>query len=1118
MEDKLKNALHCAAKDGEGRKRKRKGKGKAPGRPIVMPDGKPGPDWKKVFTGFAIILVMLYAMMSVVSIGSTARAYGAESASLSIGSKNGYGGYQTTWMWADGEVAYCANPSAATPSGGTYSKHELDAPSGRTAETAADLWFSYGSPGFDASMWPSKWYDGTDMTNARYAALAHILLSDTYTSDGSYALFGCDSDFRAWCRYYVFGFDSNDNLCNENATGRLIAARMDEVPQNFYPFELHTGEDTQLILSFVYIPNGNIDLQKVSTNPELTDGNKLYSLKGAVYTVYSDADCKTKVAEIVTDDDGYGRADDLAVGDYWVKETKRSAGMALDETVYPVAVRSEETTRVNTVSVPEDPQTGIVAVVLSKCDKDTGEPEPQGDAAIEGARFKVSYYDGHYSTVLAAKASGSPLRSWIIETDASGNAYLDAEHLVSGDAFYNQKDGRTVCLPLGCVVIQEVSAPQGYLCDAPAKVVNITSDSATDGTVHTYNAPVMPDTVKRGDYRLFKEVPTTSDEEDQDLTRIAIEGVQFQIINESDSPVLSPDTQELVARGEVVTTLVTDENGFATTKDHVPDGWTAALAYGEYRIHECIPPEVAERVKEQSGITLIPVDDWRVTITEEQQHDPVQVVANHIPQTPLAIQKVDADTGLPIPLECSFQIYDAEGNLVTYADHMNECVIDTWTTVKNGHVTLPMKLDEGTYTVREIVAPEGYVINEEPVEFTVDEYRTWDEPITVTVSDNAIRGKIVIRKTEAGTDSAVMGAEYCVKAAEDIATGDGTVRFKAGEIVGYVTTDENGEAEVDGLYLGAYTVYETKSPEGWALDCAERTVCIESEGQTVPVVTVAHEVEDSPTELRILKTDSSEEAKPLADALFRIWAVDADGSAVEDGFEVEFATDADGLFCLDHLPHGLYMIEETEAPDGYFIAEEAEPVMFTVNDQGLIGLAEPDAPFGHVLELSFVNEPTKVDFSKVELTTQAELPGATMQLLDAEGNIVDEWVSDKEPHRIEGLAVNGEYELRETAAPDGYLLAESIKFTVADTGEVQSVVMCDELAPEPEQPEPEQPEETPKGGLAQTGDTAPVVALALLALAAAGSAVLAKALSRKKGKKAKLAAEASPDSTSDNLA
>ena len=157
------------------------------------------------------------------------------------------------------------------------------------------------------------------MTNARYAALAHILLSDTFSSNGDYALFGCDEAFKSWCRYNVIGYGTDGSMINDNATGRRILARMGEVPKNFEAFMLYTGEGNQLILSFKYTPYGNIDLQKVSAIEEMCEGNPLYSLKGAEYTVYRNSGLTDVAGVITTDEDGYGKLEDLEPGDYWVK-------------------------------------------------------------------------------------------------------------------------------------------------------------------------------------------------------------------------------------------------------------------------------------------------------------------------------------------------------------------------------------------------------------------------------------------------------------------------------------------------------------------------------------------------------------------------------------------------------------------------------------------------------------------------------------------------------------------------------------------------------------------------------------------------------------------------------
>lgn len=212
------------------------------------------------------------------------------------------------------------------------------------------------------------------MTDARYAALAHILLSDTFSSDGSYALFGCNESFKSWCRQNVIGFGADGHECNPNATGRLICARQGEVPDNFQAFMLHTGAGNQLILSFKFIPYGHIDLQKVSANPGMCEGNPLYSLAGAEYTVYRNSGLTDVAGTITTDGEGYGKLEDLDPGDYWVKETKQALGHALDPTVYKTTVVSDETTRVNGETVSDIAQSDPVGMLLGKIDSQTGEP------------------------------------------------------------------------------------------------------------------------------------------------------------------------------------------------------------------------------------------------------------------------------------------------------------------------------------------------------------------------------------------------------------------------------------------------------------------------------------------------------------------------------------------------------------------------------------------------------------------------------------------------------------------------------------------------------------------------------------------------------------------------
>ncbi len=212
------------------------------------------------------------------------KAHAAQGATLTVGSRIEYDAYNTTWFEVDGQPAWCGNPSKNTPAAGTYAKSALAAVSGRTDELAADIWFSYGSPGFDASLWPSTWYGGGSMTpeplhgSCPYPDSGHLCLR-RQLRDYSDAPKGSGSGFVKRHRFR----GSDGQLINDDATGRKIAARAGEVPSTFEPFMLYTGSTTQVILSFTY--HTTVKVAK-SASESWASSDSDYSLAGAVYGVY----------------------------------------------------------------------------------------------------------------------------------------------------------------------------------------------------------------------------------------------------------------------------------------------------------------------------------------------------------------------------------------------------------------------------------------------------------------------------------------------------------------------------------------------------------------------------------------------------------------------------------------------------------------------------------------------------------------------------------------------------------------------------------------------------------------------------------------------------------------
>ncbi len=293
---------------------------------------------------------------------------------------------------------------------------------------------------------------------------------------------------------------------------------------------------------------GSVALDKVSSNPELTDGNGCYSLAGAVYGVYSDAACTKEVARMTTDANGHAQADAVPLGTYWVQEISAPAGFAVDVTVYPVKVLADETTKVNGGPVKEAPLSATASLLVGKYDGEKAysgsDNLPQGAASLEGAQFAVRHYGGFYDDAATAEESGDPLRTWTVSTDRNGHAFLAEPDDAQGaglpdNDWYCDGEGNPT-LPLGTYLVQEIKAPKGYLVNSQVYVQQVVA-GGDSGQVPVYHVPEVPDQVVRGDLSLVKVNEDT-------MARMA--GVPFEIVSD--------------ATGERHV-IVTDENGCAST-------------------------------------------------------------------------------------------------------------------------------------------------------------------------------------------------------------------------------------------------------------------------------------------------------------------------------------------------------------------------------------------------------------------------------------------------------------------------------------------------------------------------------------------------------------------------
>ena len=195
---------------------------------------------ERIVSSKIVRVVMSIALALSVCVSAPASAFAAGSVNVTIGDNIPYAGYSTTHMYADGEVAYCAEPTSATPAPGTYSKSGVSDP-----DLIATMWFSYGAPGFDASMFPGTWYDGSGWSADKYIVASHVLLSYAYQGSKADAVFGTSGDFEDWARSELLG-----------TTWKSIKESKGKVSTGFEAFCIHTGPGTQVLMSFTWDKGG----------------------------------------------------------------------------------------------------------------------------------------------------------------------------------------------------------------------------------------------------------------------------------------------------------------------------------------------------------------------------------------------------------------------------------------------------------------------------------------------------------------------------------------------------------------------------------------------------------------------------------------------------------------------------------------------------------------------------------------------------------------------------------------------------------------------------------------------------------------------------------------------
>ena len=507
-------------------------------------------------------------------------------------------------------------------------------------------------------------------------------------------------------------------------------------------------------------------------------------------------------------------------------------------------------------------------VSVKKVDMDTGLGIAQGDATLDGAVYGIYDLEGNR----------------VGEVISKGGEYVTSDYLPSLGTFY----------------LKEEKSSTGYELNETKYFFNITKDDL-------YPEVDVTEKVIERDLKIFK---VYASDETGFLT--GEPNVTFDIY--------------LKSTGEKVTSITTDENGYAT----------ATLPYGTYTVRQVSSTEDHEMV-----------EDFEIVVNEYSEDPIYKLLANAEITARLKVIKIDSETGNTIPVAgIKFKIFDVENNeYVCQVTDKEQCVFET---NDEGILLTPLPLESGTYRLEEQDQKlDGYLWNEEALTFAIGDDSTlinddvFGAIVEVEFENTQVKGKVEINKT--GEELIIEddsyhyekikleGAEFELRANEDIIVG-GKTYYKKGELVTILVTDKDGYASIDNLPLGKYTLKEIKSANNNVLDPNTYEFELVYEDQYTEVVYKTFTLDNKypKGELEFTKTDLVT-GDPLPDTKIEIFT--------ENGVKVfEGRTDENGKIIITDLPVGKYFILESDAPDGYILNEEK--MWFSITENGEIVKAD----------------------------------------------------------------------------------------------------------------------------------------------------------------------------------
>lgn len=709
---------------------------------------------------------------------------------------------------------------------------------------------------------------------------------------------------------------------------------------------------------------------------------------------------------LTCDENGFAQTKDMPYGVYTVHQT---VGWEGTEFIADFDVNISENGQTYRYLINNAEFESYVKVV--KVDSETGKTIP-----YEGAGFEIHDSNGQKISMMFAYPTPTTI-----------------------DTFYTNSEGYLITpevLPYGEYSLVEVQAPVGYVLDSTPVNFSITAENAEEENALTVIKVSKENTAQKGKISvrktgdIFTSVTMASSaytDENGEMTVNPttytpvfasgnLSGAVFQVIAAED--IITLDGTVRANAGDVVAEITTDENGYAESD---------LLYLGKYEIKEITAPYGYVQNTESQFVELtyagqkIAVLDT-VNTSFDNDYQGVEISLSKVMENDelFGIYGEDRYTSIRFGLFAAEDITAADGTVIPADGLISEISLDESMTAK-----FDVQLPFAKYYVQEIATDEHYILNGE--KYLVNFEYMGQEVTTVSIdcgqfTNELKRGKIEGIKVNEGDEpleNAVFGL-----------FGIDCTEFVESNAIMTAVSDESGYFEFDEIPYGDYVVHEIEAPTGYILSDESYPVTVCEDGETITVRTI-----NKPITVEVSKIDVYGEE--LIGAEMQL--IDSEDNVVDEWI-------SDGTnHIVTELPAGDYTLKEIAAPDGYVIATD---IKFTVDVYGNVTVENIDATAvsenGNPLVV-MIDDTTKVQISKQDITTGEELPGATIQIIDKDGNVVEEWLSTNEPHFIEAELIAGEkYTLHETAAPDGYVIANDVEFTVNSDGTVTEVVMKDD--------------------------------------------------------------------------